>query len=437
MLLPTRRLLALLGAGVPIFLASAWVDGMQAVGLGYLVVLATSAAADALAIGRRTRISVERKVHDNLFVGTKGKAEVRVVNAGREKLRVELAEEFSEGLALSEERLSLEIEAGATQQIAYELTGKSRGEHELKGVDVRVQPSWGLWTRQFRASQSQKVTVLPSVRQVSEQKLLTGRRSAYDQGINLLRDMGLGTEFESLRQYCVGDDLGKIDWKASARRNELIVKNYQVEREQCVVVAIDMGRSSASEFAGKSRLDYYVEAAILLAYVVLKQGDSFGLIAFGSKVEQYLPPVKGLKALSTVIESMAKLQPELRESDYAGAMQYLSRRHRKRSLVVVMSEVIDPQASGELIAYMIQMAKRHMPLLVSIRDKELDKLAEGEARTIDEVYGKAIAIDQRRMRERAIGQARMRGVGIVDSAASEIATGLVRKYVEIKKRRSL
>jgi uncharacterized protein (DUF58 family) len=174
-----------------------------------------------------------------------------------------------------------------------------------------------------------------------------------------LRRVGQGTEFESLRAYVSGDPFSHIDWKATARRDALYVRNYQPDTKQSITIAIDVGHATASEYEGLSQLDHFVNAALMFAYAAQRQGDWISLLAFSDRIESYLPPVQGPRMVEQVARTLYGLQPRLVGSDYSLACRYLEMRNRKRGLICMMTDVIDSDASEAIISNMARFARRH------------------------------------------------------------------------------
>src|SRR5207244_4085979 len=168
---------------------------------------------------------------------------------------------------------------------------------------------------------------------------------------------GKGNMFESLRDYVVGDDPADIAWKATARRGRMTIRNFETERSQNVLLVLDCGRLMTTQVENMSRLDYCINACLLLTYVAMKQGDYIGLVAFSDKVERYVPPLRGRGALGRMNEALYTLSPSLSEPNYEQACRFLALRHRKRSLIVLFTDVIDKDASSMLLAYTARFAR--------------------------------------------------------------------------------
>ena len=245
------------------------------------------------------------------------------------------------------------------------------------------------------------------------------------------------THFESLRHYTQGDDMSRVEWKATAKRARLVVKNYEPERQQSVLVAIDVGRATAGEFEGISRLDYLVNAALMLAYVSLRQGDWFSLVAFSDRIESYLPPVRGIKSIDRVARALYELEPRLVEADYAAACRFLGLKNRKRSLICLMTDVIDREASSVILEYMARFARYHLPLAVTLANPELRRVAWQPLASEPDPFAKATALDVLQAREEALATMRRQGVGVLDVSPHSLSPDLINRYLSIKATRRL
>jgi uncharacterized protein (DUF58 family) len=268
-------------------------------------------------------------------------------------------------------------------------------------------------------------------------ELFARRGLNYDQGLAKLKMIGMGSEFESLRRYVNGDEMSRIEWKATAKRMKLIVKNYQPEKQQSIIVAIDVGRATAGEFGGFSRVDYLVNATLMLAYVALRQNDWFSMIAFSDKIESYLPPVNGLKNIDRVARSLFELQPHLVESDYGAACRFLGLKNRKRSLLCMMTDVVDADASNVIIAYMARFARYHLPLTVTLSNPEVQSIAEEPLVKSDDLYSKAVALDTLAARSKALLLMRQKGITVLDVPPNRLTPELINRYTMIKSKHQL
>lgn len=436
-MLPSFRLVAMVLAAGVIFLAGAVMPPFVAIGAIYLLVLGAYAMLDALLLTRRRQITIRRIAPERISLGVPTRIVLHVHNASRRTVRVQLAEDLPEHIAAHPAELAANVGPGADSTLEYRLVARRRGRHTLSRLDVRVMPIMGLFYRQFTFETPAEVHVFPNLVNLNRYELLLRRGLTHEQGLARLRQIGQGSEFESLRRYTTGDDMGRVDWKATAKRGQLIVRNHQPERRQSVLVAIDAGRATAGEFEGISRLDYLVNAALMLAYVALRQGDWFSLVAFSNRIESYLPPVRRLANIDQVARTLYELEPRLTESDYGSACRFLGLKNRKRSLICLMTDVIDRHASDVILAYMARFARRHLPLAVTLANPEVCALANQPLGRSADPYSKAIALDVLTARREALTDMRRSGVDVLDVHPNALSVELINRYLLIKATRRL
>ncbi len=345
-MVPSPRLMILVMAAAPLFLAGTLYEGAAAVGVLYLIVVALYTCLDALLLPRRRQITVTRSIPARVSVGYPTVIRYAVENHARRRLQIQLAQDGPGEIDISPRTCQAVLKPGQSADLECHLTAHQRGTPRLGRLFVRALPAAGLLYRQFTLDLPAEIQVFPNLINVRKTELLARRGSSYEQGLARLRHIGQGYAFESLRRYVRGDEMARIEWKVTARRGDLIVKNFEPERQQSILVALDVGRATAGEFQGLSRVDYLVNATLMLAFVALRQRDQFSLVAFSDRIESYLPPVTGVKNIEQVARALFQVQPRLVESDYDGACRFLGLKNRKRSLLCLMTDVIDREAPG-------------------------------------------------------------------------------------------
>jgi uncharacterized protein (DUF58 family) len=430
-------LIILVMAAAPLFLAGTLFEGATAVGVVYLIVLAFYTSLDALLLPRKKWIVVSRNIAERISVGHPTSLSLTVENHTRRRLEVQIAQDCPEEIDIVPALAQAVIPPGGTVVLDFRLTARQRGEHQLGRIFVRALPAMGLLYRQFIADQATRIQVFPNLMNVRRTELLARRGSSYEQGLARLRSIGQGFEFESLRKYVQGDELSRIEWKVTARRADLIVKNFEPERQQSILVAIDVGRATAGEFGGLSRVDYLVNATLMLAFIALRQRDQFSMVAFSDRIESYLPPVTGLKGIERVARALYRSQPRMVESDYGAACRFLGLKNRKRSLLCMMTDVIDRQASDVLLGYMARFARYHLPLAVTLSNPEIQGVAHQPLGSCQDPYAKAVALDVLAAREEALISMRRKGVSVLDVPPNRLTPELINRYTQIKALRRL
>ncbi|MEO6908653.1 MAG: DUF58 domain-containing protein, partial [Abditibacteriaceae bacterium] len=231
-------------------------------------------------------------------------------------------------------QITLNVAPNRTSSVRYWITPSRRGDFSFGNISVRFPTRWQLWNLQFRHDAAQNVRVYPDTSAVRQFELRLRQGRLRDLGLHLLKMRGQGTEFESLRDYSTADEFRNINWKASARQGKLIANNYQIERDQTVLIALDCGRmmtalsrmrhqDALAHPIAMSKLDWTINASVLLAHVAVSMGDAVGLLLFTDKVLQYIPPRKGAMQNNLLIETLYQLQPTLVEPDYRAAYEHL------------------------------------------------------------------------------------------------------------------
>ena len=437
-MLPSKRLIVMVLAAAPMFLAGAFFAELALMGLLYLGVLGFYMLLDVVVLlPRRSTLEIVRELPERLSLGVATRVLYHVRNNSRRRLKVWLAEDLPEHIEIDPAVVTLDLGPRERTTVTCRIKASRRGRYEWKRTDVRILPRLGLWHRQFVLALDAVVEVYPNLHNVRRHELQLRRGLSREQGLARLRQIGQGWEFESLRHYVTGDPMSRIDWKATAKRSALIVRNYEIERQQSVMVALDVGRATAGEFEGISRLDYLVNAALMLSYVVLRQGDWFSLVAFSDHIESYLPPLRGLAGVDRVARALHLLEPRLVESDYGAACRFMGLKNRKRSLLCLMTDVIDRQASGVIIGYMARYARYHLPLAVTLANPEIRRMADAPLSATDDPWSKAVALDVQAAREEALQAMRHQGVDVLDVEPRQLSPELIDRYLRIKATRRL
>lgn len=436
-MLPSSRLILLVLGASPIFLAGALYPQLLPVAFFYLLFIFFYTIYSVITLPSKKDVRINRVVPERISVGVSTRIFIEIENLSRRTLQISLAENIAEKMHISPNIFKTTLSAGKRAVLEYRLTINERGKFDLEMFHVRLLPLIGILYRQYVLKQSSELRVYPNLMTLERHKLLTKKGLSHEEGFARLRNIGLGSEFESLRNYVIGDDYGKIDWKATAKRNTLIVKNYEPERRQSVVVLLDVGRATSGEFKGLSRVDYLVNSALMLAYVTLRQKDWFSLVAFSDRIEAYLPPIQGVANIDKVAQALYDVHPRLVESDYDLVCQFISQRHRKRSLLCMMTDILDSKASNVVISHMSRIRRYHLPLLVTLANTEINKLYDTPLHETEFPHVKAVAIDIKLARKEALVMMRHKGISVLDVSPEKLTTELINRYIQIKTRHLL
>lgn len=376
----------------------------------------------------------ERRFDPVLSVRVQNKVVLRIFNEGAEAVRARLRDEPPSRFEATRKEFDLALQPGGIEELSYMVTPAERGETFFQGTFLRIACPLGLVEKQTRLDTEQPVRVYPNVLAMREFDFLNQKGKLQDLGIRKSRMRGLGSEFESLREYVLGDDFRKVDWKATARRGKLIVRQYEQERNQPVIICIDVGRRMLSEVNGITKLDYVLDSLLMLAQAVYVANDYVGLLVYSDVVKRYIPPRKGRNQLGFLIEAIHDLVAEPVESDPAAAFSFLASRWKRRSLIVSFTDVEDPGQAKELSAAFGPMARRHLTLVARVSDPRLAELVKAPIGDPDDLYLKASALLFVSDRREASVPLKIAGLHNLEAEPQDLAAALVSFYFEVKEK---
>jgi uncharacterized protein (DUF58 family) len=320
----------------------------------------------------------------------------------------------------------------------YTVVPKRRGTYTFGGVDALVSSRLGLWRRAVAVPLQTTVRVYPDIRQIARYTVLARRDKLSTLGLRRSRRLGTDNEFERLRDYIEGDEPRHMDWRATARRRKLTVRAHQVNQSQRLIFLIDCARMMAGDTGdGLSPLDHALNAMLMLAHVALIRGDQVGLLAFSDRIRAYVPPAGGPRRIQRLVHSVHNLFPELVEPRYDRAFVTLENRCRKRSLVILMTNLFDDVNAQIVADHLGNVVGRHLPLGVILRDRDIFEIADRPNPEGPAMYQAAAAAALLNWRERAIAQLRFRGIMALDVFPDSLTAPLINQYLQVKARHLL
>lgn len=434
MIYPTFRAVALLAVAALIglvgYVAPWGVDALVATD-GLLI---AAVVADGLAAARCHHVKVTRDAPDSFSAGRATVAGYRWDNGGRRRARLLVREVRPELLGGVAPPRSVTIPPNGFVREEQRLESRRRGRETAGWFAVRSVGPLGLAFRRWKIDLPWTVTVYPSLPASRLKASIAEAVRRREAGLKDVRRLGEGRQFESLREWVPGDDIRSIDWKATARRRKIITRQYEEERRQQVLLVLDAGRLLTAEIGGEARFEYVVRAALWLAFAANHHDDNVGVMAFADGVEHYVTPQRGRRGLRQVLDVLAVIEPKLVEPDYPTAFRYLAVRNRKRALTVFFTDVIDRLASQALVANVASLRPRHLPLVVTLRNPDLDDVATHRPTDTAGAYRKAAAEELLASREEALGQMRRTGAIVLDVVPQQANRAVVEAYLELKRR---
>jgi len=433
-ILPTKKMIALaLGGGI-------------VVGIGYVLgvgsyllwitngVLLLLSLLDWLTIPKRREIQVNRTLPDEVDIGQPVEIRIDVQNASGQTVLVRIMDDLPLVFAPIEPLVS-RVE-GKQEKLTYQTVGQERGKYLFSSLYVRFSGWLGLWEKQMIIPQEQSIKVLPDLSAVRGY-LASMQESLVLDGQRIYKRQTSGTEFHAIREYVMDDDPRKVNWSATARTGKLMTNLYRPERGKIVTILLDCGRMMGVELDSRVKLDRSLEAALTLAAVALRQGDQVAVLAYSSEIKAYIPPNRGIAHLHTIIETVYDLRSDFVESNHAIALSYLHRHLKKRSMLVLFSDMESYLLEDQLQAYLLRLRRSHALLLLSLQDPLLFAWSRIPLQTKKDAYIKSMA--RKFLHERSHYKQKMiaQGIQVLDVPADQLALSVVNSYLELKSREVL
>lgn len=389
--------------------------------------------------GKSSRVNVSREQLGKLSIGRDNPVKLTIESPQCQRKGQQFSYQIRDGapqdLAATPELISGSIEPGTNKSIAYTVHPYSRGEYDWQGIQVRQLSPWGLAWHQWRVDAAQTVAVYPDLVGL---KALSIRLTLQGAGaMRQMRKQGIGTEFRELREYSYGDDLRSIDWKATARTNRPLIRVLEPEQEQTVIILLDRGRLMTANIQGYKRFDLGLNATLSLALTAIGRGDRVGVGIFDRYLHTWIPPQRGQPHFASILDKVSRIQPELLEPDYLGAVTTIIKQQTRRALVVLITDIVDNIASVELLTALTRLTPRYLPFCVTLRDPQVDLRAHQLAPDLQGAYTQAVALDLLQQRQLAFAKLKRQGVLVLDAPATQISNLLVDRYLQIKTRNQL
>ncbi len=430
-MIAAKRLFYLLWGWLALGVVAAFWPALVSLWIALGALLLLVAAIDLFKVSRQLDISVARTVSGSLALGVWSEVRLRLQQAAGSPVAVEVFDYFPPHTEVRGMPIKIHIPAGSWVEVSYEIRPTERGEQCFASTRLLVMSAWGLWRRIRKVGASECVKVYPNFAAVTRYALLATDHRLSRMGIRLRQRRGEGLEFHQLREYRTGDMLRQIDWKATSRLKKLISREYQDERDQQVVFMIDCGRRMHAKDGELSHFDHALNAVLLLAYVALRQGDTVGLIAFGGR-PCYLPPRKGANVINSLLDAVYDLQATTRSPDFLQASTDLMKRLKKRSLVVLVTNLRD-EDNAELLPALHLMRQRHLVLLASLQERVINDVLVEPVKDFNDALRNSATHIYLADRRRAHDAIRANGVLTVDVEPEKLPVALVNRYLDIKR----
>ena len=405
------------------------------VALGYDILLLGAAFAESRFCRLPKGLMISREFSSRFAMGAETEVRIHIQNASNRSVSLKVKDEYPPQMSLNgmrEGRVDVDAQTSAT--LIYGVKPPRRGRFEFGQTALRFRSRFRLIWCQIKVVEPITVKVYPNMRRAREAELKAlGARSVVSSH-RKTSWRGEGREFESMRDYVRGDELRHISWTATARRGKLTTRQYQIERDQTILIALDAGRLMTARIEQETKLDSAVHATLALLSAAARAGDNAGLVVFGRRIKSYLPPSRGRDHIDAALEALYAVEPEMIEPSYANAFEFIAMNSKRRSLVVLLTDLVDEEGSKELLTSLHLLRPRHLPLVVTIADRDLKAVVRQVPGSVRELFTQSVSEEIIHHREAALRLVESIGGLALDVTAAALAPALLETYLRVKER---
>jgi uncharacterized protein (DUF58 family) len=432
----TRVVLLLLFGTLPLMIAKEHLWAI-AVCIIYNLVIFSMVVADVILSPHPDKLSIERKIAGKLSIGRENLVELIVTNHSHSQLEIELLDEFPKEFRGEGKTLNLKIDKRSSATFSYRVVPLSRGCFYFNRTVVRYRGLLELVVFQKYYGEPYKVEVYPDIGSIARFDLMMRRTHLIESGLISERRRGSGTDFESLREYVRGDEFRKIDWKASARRNKLITREFQSEVNQSILIMLDCSRSMGAKVKEITLLDHAANGALLLGHQVLKKGDKVGLVTFSDSPHQILLPARGKNHFFSFVRQLYAVEANRVEPDFKTVFKALNMTRVRRSLLMIITDLIPGEAVKKMQKAIPLVARKHLPVVISVLDPNVKVAAEQIPETEEEVFQKVVATNLIRRISKLAKQVELVGAATLVVTPEQLSSSMLSQYLKAKLRSRL
>ncbi|HIO92888.1 MAG TPA: DUF58 domain-containing protein [Leucothrix mucor] len=429
--LPSTRLFYILAFIAFIgLLASVWPNILSIWKIS-LYTLGFVAMIDLVLVYLKQPIEAFRDVPSSLPLGVSRRIKLRLHNHSNHSQTLAVYDHYPEEMDIEGLPVKLSIDAGQYADIRYKLVSTERGGFAFPCIQLHLRSLLGLWQRNIILNVHSETRVYPNFAALSQYALLATDNNLSQMGIIKKRRRGEGQDFHQLREYREGDALRQIDWKATSRSMKLISREYQDERDQEIIFMLDCGHRMLAKDDELSHFDHTLNAILLLSFVALRQGDAVGLSTFSGE-SRWIPPRKGYHTIQNILNTVYDLQPSSESPDFSKAATDLMVRHKKRSLIIVLTNIRD-EDSDDLLPAIRLLRKRHLVLVSSLREKIIDDVLHKSIKKLPDAILNAATHQYLQHRKKAFEKLLINGTNAVETTPEHLSVELINAYLNIKR----
>ncbi len=379
-------------------------------------------------------MKAERFAPEKFSNGDENPIKLSVQNFYQFEVKLTIIDEVPAQFQMREANFKVKLDSGGSQVINYTLRPVKRGEYHFGKLNILTQSPIGLISRRFQFAEPVMVPVYPSFIQMRKYELLAISNDLTMQGIKKIRRLGHNQEFEQIKEYVAGDDFRTVNWKATARKAQLMVNTYQDEKSQQVYSLIDKSRVMKMPFEGMSLLDYAINATLALSNIAIKKGDKAGLISFQNKVNTVLPASKRNKQMQLIQESLYNQKTAFKEADFSRLFVAVKRKLTQRSLLMLYTNFESMAGLERQLPFLRNLSKSHVLVVIFFQNTELTDLLESRPKAVKDIYYKTVAEKYDHEKRLIVRELRKHGIYSVLTTPKDLTINTINKYLELKAR---
>ena len=383
---------------------------------------------------KKQNVFAERVVPQRLSNGDDNEVKIIVTNNYSFNINVKIIDELPFIFQIRDFEIISKLQSGNTKIYSYIIHPVKRGEYEFGGVNIYVSTILNLLSRRFSFDQKKTVAVYPSYIQMKKYQMMAISDRLVEVGIKKIRRIGHSMEFEQIKEYVKGDDYRTINWKATARKRQLMVNHYIDEKAQQIYSIIDMGRTMKMPFDKMSLLDYAINTSLVISNIALLKQDKAGLVTFNNKVNSVLPAERNSIQMKKILDTLYKQETDYLESDYEKLSAVVKTKIKQRSLLLFFTNFETANSLKRQLPFFKSLSRKHLVIIIFFFNTGLDELLNKKAESIDEIYHKTIA--EKFVYEKKIIQKELTASGIqsILTTPQQLSINTINKYLELKAR---
>lgn len=430
-----RPLYYVIAAEVVFLILGFFFPDFYSFGIYALLIIIILILSDAVILYANNKgIFARRDTFDKLSNGDENPVTIFIENRYLFPVRLTVIDELPFQFQARDTQFKLQIDAGANKTLEYKVYPKKRGEYYFGAVNIYAKSPISLLEKRYRFSQDMVVPVYPSFIQMHKYELLAIYNRLTDAGIKKIRKLGNNAEFDRIKEYVSGDDYRTINWKATARKEKLMVNQYEDEKSQRVYSLIDMGRTMKMPFGGLSLLDYAINSSLVISNIAMVKSDKAGIITFSNKVQSVLIADRKSGHLNKILQLLYNQKTGYLESDFENLYISIKKKINTRSLFLLYTNFESLPGLQRQIKYLKRLAKDHLLVVIFFENTELSKFIETPAVTTQDIYNKAIAEKFTYEKKLIVKELEKYGIHSILTSPEKLSVNTINKYLELKAR---